>query len=45
MRHGYQAFALQLLKAECRAPTLRNKRSHCSEKPVTATRVAPAHHS
>ena len=42
MRHGSQAFALQLLKAECLEPTLRNKRSHCSEKPVTATGVAPA---
>ncbi|KAI4567277.1 hypothetical protein MJT46_008490 [Ovis ammon polii x Ovis aries] len=36
-----RAGKLQLLKPACREPVLRNKRSHCSEKPSHITREEP----
>ena len=50
MRHNYWAHVLQLLKPACLEPVLRNKRSHCNEKPtrhneeqlpLAATRESP----
>ena len=34
VRHNYWAHEPQLLKPACLEPMLRNKRSHCNEKPV-----------
>ena len=35
MHHHYRALALQILKATMHLePVLRNKRSHCNEKPM-----------
>ena len=50
--HNYLAHVPQLLKTLCLEPVLRNKRSHCNEKPVhhneeqpplTTTREKPTH--
>ena len=43
--HNYWAHVPQLLKLTCLDPVLRNKRSHCNEKPEHRNRVAPAHHN
>ena len=39
--HNYWAHVLQLLKPARLEPVLHNKRSHCSEKPRTATKSGP----
>ena len=42
--HNYWAHVPQLLKPVCLEPMLRNKWSHCNEKPAHRNkRVAPAH--
>ena len=45
MSHNYWAHMPQLLKPVCLEPMLRNKRSHCNEKPAQQRRVAPARHN
>ena len=40
--HNYWAHVPQLLKPTRLEPVLRNKRSHCSEKPALQWKVAPA---
>ena len=37
--HNYWVCVPQLLKPTCLEPVLRNKRSHCNEKPRTATKI------
>ena len=41
VRHNYWACVLQLLKPAHLEPVLRNKRSHCSEKPVHHNEESP----
>ena len=40
-RHNYWVHMPQLLTPACQEPVLRNKRSHCSEKPCTLTKSSP----
>ena len=39
--HNYWAFVPQLLKPACLEPVLRNKKSHCNEKPVHRNEESP----